>query len=189
LAFGSVVMPVKAILMTVLSLTASFGALVWIFQDGRLERLLGYESTGAIELTIPVVMFAVMFGLAMDYELFLLSRIREEYDRRGDTHESVVFGVEHTAAIITRAALLLVAVMLGFIAGDMLIIKQLGVGMVIAIAVDVTVVRGLLVPAAMQLLGHYNWWAPGPLARWWRRSGIGVDESPPPVAVRPEQPA
>lgn len=177
LAFGSLVMPLKAIVMNVLSLTASFGALVWIFQDGRAEWLLRYESTGAIELTIPVVMFAVMFGLAMDYELFLLSRIREEYDRRKDTHESVAFGIEHTGTIITRAALLLIAVMLGFISAEMLIIKQLGVGMAVAIAVDVTIVRGLLVPATMQLLGHYNWWAPAPLARWWRRAGAGVDES------------
>lgn len=185
LAFGSVVMPLKAIAMNVLSLTASFGALVWIFQDGRFERLLGYESTGTIELTIPVVMFAVMFGLAMDYELFLLSRIREEYDRHEDTRASVAFGIEHTGTIITRAALLLVAVMLGFVAADMLLIKELGVGMIVAIVVDVTIVRGLLVPATMQLLGHYNWWAPGPLARWWCRTGIGVDESPPPIC-RPE---
>src|SRR5690606_27402758 len=124
----------------------SFGALVWIFQDGRFERLLRYESTGEIELTIPVVMFAVMFGLAMDYELFLLSRIREEYERNADTRESVAFGVQQTGTIITRAALLLIAVMLGFIGGEMPLVKELGVGMAIAIAVDVTIVRGLLVP-------------------------------------------
>ncbi len=186
LAFGSFVVPLKAIVMNVLSLTASFGALVWIFQDGRLEWLLRYESTGNIELTIPVVMFAVMFGLAMDYELFLLSRIREEYDRYGDSRESVAFGIEQTGTIITRAALLLVAVMLGFISADMLLIKELGVGMAIAITIDVTIVRGLLVPATMQLLGDFNWWAPGPLARWWRRAGVGVDES---VTSGPAEPA
>ena len=179
LAFGSVIMPIKAILMNVLSLTASFGALVWIFQEGRFESLLRFKSPGSIELTIPVVMFAVVFGLAMDYELFLLSRIREEYDRHHDTHRSVTVGLERTAQIITRAALLLVAVMIGFASADMLLVKELGVGMAIAVIVDATIVRALLVPATMQLLGHYNWWAPGPLARWWKRMHLGVDERTP----------
>ncbi|HEY6876821.1 MAG TPA: MMPL family transporter [Polyangiales bacterium] len=179
LAFGSVVMPIKAILMNVLSLSASFGALVWIFQDGRFEGLLGFESPGSIELTIPVVMFAVVFGLAMDYELFLLSRIREAYDRSHDTHSSVTIGLERTAQIITRAALLLVAVMIGFASADMLLVKELGVGMAIAVVVDATIVRALLVPATMQLLGHYNWWAPPGLAALWRRLHLGVDERDP----------
>lgn len=179
LAFGSVVMPIKAILMNILSLTASFGALVFIFQEGRFESILNFESPGTIELTIPVVMFAVVFGLAMDYELFLLSRIREAYDRTKDTHQSVTIGLERTAQIITRAALLLVAVMLGFASADMLLVKELGVGMAIAVIVDATIVRALLVPATMQLLGHYNWWAPAPLARWWSRMHLGVDERSP----------
>ncbi len=171
-AFGSLVMPLKAIVMNTLSLTAGFGALVLIFQDGRLEHLLHFESTGAVDITVPVAMFAVLFGLSMDYELFLLSRIREEYDRVHDTTASIAFGIEQSGTIITRAALLLVAVMLGFVAADMLLIKELGVGMAIAIAVDVTIVRALLVPATMKLLGHYNWWAPRPLARLWERFGI-----------------
>ncbi|MDB4975908.1 MAG: drug exporter of the superfamily-like protein [Myxococcaceae bacterium] len=179
LAFGSVIMPIKAILMNVLSLTASFGALVFIFQEGRFESLLRFKSPGSIELTIPVMMFAVVFGLAMDYELFLLSRIREEYDRHKDTHRSVTIGLERTAQIITRAALLLVAVMVGFASADMLLVKELGVGMAIAVIVDATIVRALLVPATMQLLGHYNWWAPGPLARWWQRAHLGIDERSP----------
>ena len=179
LAFGSVVMPFKAILMNVLSLTASFGALVWIFQDGRFESLLRYQSPGTIELTIPVVMFAVVFGLSMDYELFLLSRIREAYDRTHDTHASVTIGLERTAQIITRAALLLVAVMIGFASADMLLVKELGVGMAIAVTVDATIVRALLVPATMQLLGHYNWWAPAPLAALWKKMQLGVDERDP----------
>ncbi len=179
LAFGSVVMPIKAILMNCLSLTASFGALVFIFQDGRFEELLGFRSPGSIELTVPVVMFAVVFGLAMDYELFLLSRIREAYDHTGDTRSSVVTGLAHTGKLITRAALLLVAVMLGFISADMLLVKELGVGMAIAIAIDATIVRLFLVPATMQLLGRYNWWAPAFLERLWRRSGLGVDERDP----------
>jgi uncharacterized membrane protein YdfJ with MMPL/SSD domain len=179
LAFGSVIMPIKAILMNVLSLTASFGALVFIFQEGRFESLLRFKSPGSIELTIPVVMFAVVFGLAMDYELFLLSRIREEYDRHHDTHRSVTIGLERTAQIITRAALLLVAVMIGFASADMLLVKELGVGMAIAVVVDATIVRALLVPATMQLLGPYNWWAPAPLARLWKRMQLGVDERSP----------
>jgi uncharacterized membrane protein YdfJ with MMPL/SSD domain len=179
LAFGSVVMPIKAIVMNVLSLTASFGALVWIFQEGRLESLLDFKSPGNIELTIPVVMFAVVFGLAMDYELFLLSRIRESYDRTHDTKLSVTEGLEHTGQLITRAALLLVAVMIGFISADMLLVKELGVGMAIAVIVDATVVRALLVPATMQLLGHYNWWAPSFMAKWWKRHSLGVDERSP----------
>lgn len=179
LAFGSVVMPLKAIIMNVLSLTASFGALVWIFQDGRLEELLDFRSPGNIELTIPVVMFAVVFGLAMDYELFLLSRIREAYDRTGDNAQSVTIGLERTGQLITRAALLLVAVMIGFMTADMLLIKELGVGMAVAVIVDATIVRALLVPATMQLLGHYNWWAPEPLVRLWNRLNLGVDERSP----------
>jgi RND superfamily putative drug exporter len=179
MAFGSVIMPLKAIVMNILSLSASFGALVFIFQDGRFESLLAFRSPGSIELTVPVVMFAVVFGLAMDYELFLLSRIREAYDESGDTRESVATGLAHTGKLITRAALLLIAVVLGFVTADMLLVKELGVGMTIAIAVDATVVRIFLVPATMQLLGRYNWWAPGPLARLWQRSGLGVDERGP----------
>jgi RND superfamily putative drug exporter len=179
LAFGSVIMPLKAIVMNILSLTASFGALVWIFQEGRLQGLLRFRSPGSIEITVPVVMFAVVFGLAMDYELFLLSRIREIYDQTGDTHTSVARGLERTAQLITRAALLLVAVMVGFITADMLLVKEMGVGMAVAVIVDATIVRALLVPASMQLLGSYNWWAPPRLAAWWRKLHVAVDESEP----------
>jgi trehalose monomycolate/heme transporter len=176
LAFGSVVMPIKAIVMNVLSLGASFGALVWVFQEGRFEGLLDFESPGTIELTIPIVMFAVVFGLAMDYELFLLSRIRESYEESSDTHQSVTHGLERTGQLISRAALLLVAVMIGFVSADMLLVKELGVGMAVAVIVDATIVRALLVPATMQLLGAYNWWAPRPLARLWHKLHLGVDE-------------
>jgi RND superfamily putative drug exporter len=179
LAFGSVVVPLKAIVMNVLSLTASFGALVWIFQDGRFEELLGYQSTGTVELTIPVVMLAVVFGLAMDYELFLLSRIREAYEDTRDARASVALGLEQTGRIITRAALLLIAVTVGFISADMVLVKELGVGMAIAIAVDATIVRALLVPATMELLGRHNWWAPRWLERLWHRLGLGIEERAP----------
>jgi uncharacterized membrane protein YdfJ with MMPL/SSD domain len=177
MAFGSLVMPLKAIVMNILSLTASFGALVFIFQDGRLEGLLNFKSPGHIEMTVPVVMFAVVFGLAMDYELFLLSRIREAYDQTGDTRSSVARGLERTGQLITRAALLLVAVMTGFICADMLLIKEMGVGMAVAVIVDATIVRALLVPASMRLMGAYNWWAPPRLAALWKRMHLAVDES------------
>jgi uncharacterized membrane protein YdfJ with MMPL/SSD domain len=177
MAFGSLVMPIKAILMNILSLTASFGALVFIFQDGRFEKLLDFHSPGNIEMTVPLVMFAVVFGLAMDYELFLLSHIREEYDHTGDTRSSVARGLARTGQLITRAALLLVAVMAGFISADMLLVKEMGVGMAIAVIVDATIVRGLLVPASMRLMGAYNWWAPPRMAALWKRMHLGVDES------------
>jgi RND superfamily putative drug exporter len=183
LAFGSIVIPLKAILMNALSLSASFGALVWVFQEGRFEHLLRYTSTGQTELTIPVVMFTVVFGLSMDYELFLLSRIREEYDRTANTVRSVALGLERTAKIITSAAALLVAVMAGFMTAELLLAKELALGMAIAIAVDATIVRALLVPATMQLLGRLNWWAPAPLARLWRALGLGLDEREAPASA------
>lgn len=179
LAFGSVVMPLKAIVMNALSLSAAFGALVWIFQDGRFERLLNYRSTGSIDLILPVVLFAVLFGLAMDYELFLLSRIREAYEETGDGRSSVSLGLQQTGRVITRAAVLLITVMLGFITADMALVKEIGVGVTIAIVVDVTLVRALLVPSTMALLGRYNWWAPGFLVRARAGLGAGIDERTP----------
>jgi RND superfamily putative drug exporter len=161
-AFRSVVVPLKAVLMNVLSLGASYGLLVWIFQDGHLSGLLGFEPLDGIDPTIPLVMFAVVFGLSMDYEVFLLSRIREEFLRTGDNRESVISGLAHTGRIITSAALILLVVIGAFAAGQLVYVKQIGVGIGSAIALDVTLVRALLVPATMQLLGAWNWWAP----RW-----------------------
>ena len=178
LAFGSVVLPVKAVLMNVLSLSASFGALVWIFQDGHLSGLLGFESTGAIEATQPILMLAMAFGLSMDYEVFLLSRVREQWDATGDNVTAVATGLQRTGRIITSAALLLVVVIGAFATSGIVFIKMIGVGMIIAILVDATVVRALLVPATMRLLGRWNWWAPAPLARFWERHGIREDSGP-----------
>ena len=178
LAFGSVVLPVKAVLMNVLSLSASFGALVWIFQDGHLSGLLGFESTGAIEATQPILMLALAFGLSMDYEVFLLSRVREQWDRTGDNTAAVATGLQRTGRIITSAALLLVVVIGAFSTSGIVFIKMIGVGMIIAILVDATVVRALLVPATMRLLGRWNWWAPAPLARFWARHGIRESDLP-----------
>jgi trehalose monomycolate/heme transporter len=171
LAFGSVLLPIKALIANILSLTASFGAIVWIFQYGHLSDWLDFTPTGTIEASQPVLMFAIAFGLSMDYEVFLLSRVREEWDRTGDNAEAVASGLQRTGSIITSAALLLIIVVGAFATSGISIIKMVGVGLVIAIAVDAVLVRTLLVPATMRLMGRANWWAPGPLARFWERHG------------------
>jgi putative drug exporter of the RND superfamily len=171
---GSVVVPVKAIVMNVLSLGASFGALVWVFQDGHLAGLLGAEGAGAIDPTVPVLTFAITFGLSMDYEVFLLSRIKEAWDQTGDNDLAVALGLQRSGRIVTSAALLLVVVFSGFMAAGMLTIKQVGLATVLAVLLDATVVRMLLVPATMKLMGRWNWWAPAPLRRLHRR--VGLDE-------------
>ncbi len=184
-AFRSVLVPIKAILMNVLSLGASYGLLVWVFQDGHFSKLLRFEPLDGIDPSIPLVMFAVVFGLSMDYEVFLLSRIREEWQRTQDNQASVIFGLAHTGRIITSAALILLVVIGAFAAGDLVYVKQIGVGMAAAIALDVTLVRALLVPATMQLLGKWNWWAPGwlggaPAPVWLRAPERGEGRRPGP---------
>ncbi|GAA0913871.1 MMPL family transporter [Nonomuraea longicatena] len=179
LAFGSVLLPLKSVVMNLLSLSAAFGAITLIFQHGYLSDLLGFEPVGAVDANFPVLIVAIAFGLAMDYEVFLLARVREHYDRTGDPAESVALGVRDTAAIITNAALLLGVVVCGFLLSSITLMKMIGVGLIIAIAVDATLVRALLVPATMGLLGHAAWWAPAPLARWWRRHGIRETEAAP----------
>jgi len=166
-AFRSIAVPIKAIVMNVLSLGASYGLLVWVFQEGHGVGWLGAERLDGIDSTVPLIMFAVIFGLSMDYEVFLLSRIREEWLRTGDNRESVIEGLARTGRIITSAALILLVVVGAFASGDLVYVKQMGVGMVAAIALDVTLVRALLVPATMQLLGDWNWWLP----RWLRGGG------------------
>lgn len=167
-AFGSVTLPIKAMIMSSLSLTASFGAIVWIFQDGRLQSLLHYTSLGLSDITLPLVMFAIVFGLSMDYEVFLLARVREEYARCRDNTEAVALGLARTGRLITSAAALLVVVVVAFSTSQMLFLKALGIGMALAIILDVTIVRALLVPATMGLMGRWNWYAPAPLGRLWR---------------------
>jgi putative drug exporter of the RND superfamily len=169
---GSVIVPLKALLMNALSLGATFGALVWVFQQGHLSGLLGFESFGAIEAWVPVVVFVFAFGLSMDYEVFLLSRIKERYDQAGDSDAAVAGGLQRSGRIITSAALLVMIVFLGFALGQNLGIKQMGLALAVAVAVDATVVRCLLVPATMTLLGDKNWWAPGPLRRLHDRYGL-----------------
>jgi RND superfamily putative drug exporter len=172
MAFGSLVIPLKAILTTLLSLVASFGALVWIFQDGNLSGPLGFTSTGTIEATQPVLIFAVAFGLATDYEVFLLSRIREQWARSGDNSAAVATGLQQAGPIITGAAVLLVVVIGAFSTSGITLVKMVGVGMLVTVLLDATIVRGLLVPATMALLGPANWWAPAPLHRFWLRHGL-----------------
>jgi RND superfamily putative drug exporter len=183
-AFGSVVLPVKAILMNLVSLGASFGAVVWVFQDGHLAGWLGFTPTGYLEPNLPVLILAVLFGLATDYEVFLLSRIREQWDATGDNTVAVATGMQRTGRIITAAALLLVVVVAGFTTGQIVFAKLIGIGMITAIVVDAALVRTLLVPATMRLLGRWNWWAPRPLRALHRRVGLEG-----PKAARPAEAA
>ncbi|WP_306324049.1 MULTISPECIES: MMPL family transporter [unclassified Streptomyces] len=170
---GSVIIPIKQLVLNTLSLTASFGAMVYVFQDGHLKWLVGdFVHTGQLEVTVPILMFCVAFGLSMDYSVFLLSRIREEYLATGDNTRAVAFGMERTGRLITAAALI-VAIVLGALAtSELSILKLLGAGLALAVLVDATLVRGLLVPAAMRLLGHVNWWAPKPLKKLHRKFGL-----------------
>jgi RND superfamily putative drug exporter len=178
---GSVVVPVKAIVMNVLSLGASFGALVWVFQEGHLSGLLGFDPPGMVDITIPVLIFVFAFGLSMDYEVFLLSRIKEAWDQTGDNDRAVALGLQRTGRIVTSAAALIVVVFLGFAAGELLTIKEVGLGMAIAVVLDATVVRMLLVPATMKLMGRWNWWAPPAMRRFHDRYGLAEQRpSPPP---------
>jgi uncharacterized membrane protein YdfJ with MMPL/SSD domain len=172
LAFGSVVLPLKAIVMNVLSLSATFGVIVWIFQWGHLSRLLQFTPTGTIDPTMPILILAIIFGLSMDYEVFLLSRIREHYDLTGDNTAAIATGLQRTGGVITSLAFLLIIVVGAFSASGITFIKLIGVGMIVALVIDATIVRILLVPATMRLLGRANWWAPGPLHRLYARYGI-----------------
>jgi len=189
LAFGSVVLPVKAIVMNVLSLAATFGVMVWVFQWGHLSWLLRFTPTGTIDPSTPILMLAIIFGLSMDYEVFLLSRIRERYDVTGDNTSAVASGLQRTGGVITSAALLLVIVIGAVSASGITFIKLLGVGMIVALIVDATIVRVMLVPATMRLLGRANWYAPRPLRRLYAKYGISESDGPDEVengSARPE---
>lgn len=169
---GSILVPIKALLINVVSLGASLGVLVLVFQDGRFESLLNFSSVGGIEAIIPILVVALGFGLAMDYEMFLLSRIKEYRDQGMSNNEAVVMGLQRSGRIITSAALIVVLVFGGFALGDLLVIKETGIALAVAVAIDATLVRCLLVPATMTLLGEWNWWAPAPLRRLHDRLGL-----------------
>ena len=191
--FGSVVIPIKAIILNLLSLSATFGAMVWVFQDGNLSGLLNFTAIGTIDATTPILMFCIAFGLSMDYEVFLLSRIKEEYDRTGDNELSVARGLERTGRIVSAAALLIAVVFIAFATSQVSFIKLFGVGLTLAVLMDAFVIRGTLVPAFMRLAGGWNWWAPAPLRRLHDRIGISehvdldADEDPGLVEIDPDR--
>ena len=174
---GSIMVPVKALALNVLSLSATFGALVWIFQEGHLAGLLGFTPTGTIAMYTPILLFCIAFGLSMDYEVFLLSRIKEEYDLGRSNEESVAVGLEKTGGIVTAAALLLAVVFVAFATAEVSVVKVFGVGLTIAVMVDAFVIRTALVPAFMKLAGRANWWAPRGLRRFHLRFGVWENES------------
>ncbi len=159
-AFRSIVVPLKAVVMNLLSVGAAYGLLVLVFQEGIGASLLGFQQTPIIEAFLPMFLFTVLFGLSMDYHVFLLSRIKERYDETGNNSESVAYGLRATGRIITGAALIMVAVFGGFALGDLVPMQQMGFGLAVAIIIDATVVRMVLVPASMELLGDWNWYFP-----------------------------
>ncbi|KAB1140790.1 MMPL family transporter [Streptomyces luteolifulvus] len=181
---GSVLIPVQAVLLNALSLTAMFGAVVWVFQDGHLSGLLGFTSPGSIETTLPVLMFCVAFGLSMDYGVFLLSRIKEEHDRTGDHNEAVRHGLQRTGGLITAAAVILAVVMVAIGTSRVTNTKMLGLGIALAVLMDAMIVRSLLVPAVMRLTGRATWWAPAPLRRFHERFGLSEGEEPAPAVTQ-----
>jgi uncharacterized membrane protein YdfJ with MMPL/SSD domain len=178
---GSVVLPVKQLVMNALNLSAVFGILVFVFQDGRLEGLLDYRGQGALEQTMPILLFAVVFGLSTDYGVFLLSRIKEARDNGASDSESVAIGLERTGRIVTAAALLFAIAIGAFATSQIIFIKENGIGTALAVLIDASLIRALLVPSLMELLGHWNWWAPKPLRRLHDRFGLS-DAGPEAVA-------
>jgi RND superfamily putative drug exporter len=178
LMFGGILVPVKAIVLNLLSLTATFGALVWVFQQGHLSDTLDFTVTGTIDATNPILMFCIAFGLSMDYEVFLLSRIKEEYDLTGDNALSVAWGLEHTGRIVTAAAATLSVVFIAIATSQVTFIKLMGVGLTLAVIMDATLIRAVLVPAFMRLAGRANWWAPQWMRRIHDRFGISESDSP-----------
>lgn len=185
---GSLIMPIKALILNTLSLSATFGVLVWGFQDGHLQQVLNFQSTGSLDSTQALLIFALAFALSMDYEVFLLSRIREQYDVLRDNREAVAFGLQRTGWLITSAALLLAVVIGAFASSKIIFIQELGVGVALVILMDATLIRSLLVPAVISLLGHANWWAPRPLRALWQYIGLREQEQPPVLDEPPAAP-
>ena len=183
--FRSVVIPVKAIVLNLLSVGAAYGVLVWIFQYGHLESLLGFTSTGAITSWMPLFLFVVLFGLSMDYHVFILTRIREAFDRGQSTDDAVAHGIKSTAGVVTSAAAVMVSVFAIFATLSLLIFKQLGVGLAVAVLIDATLIRGVLLPATMKLLGDWNWYLPKWL-EWLPHVGPGDGAGLPPQGDEPD---
>ncbi|MFH8462552.1 MMPL family transporter [Streptomyces sp. NPDC017991] len=176
---GSLLLPLKALVLNCLSLSATLGVLVWGFQEGHLRGVVGdFVVTDSITWTVPLLLFCLAFGLSMDYEVFLLSRIKEEYDRTGDNTASVARGLERTGSMITAAAVLISIVFLGFLISGIVYLKAIGLGLALAVLMDATLVRGLLVPAFMRLVGKGNWWAPKPLRALHAKAGLREHQDP-----------
>jgi RND superfamily putative drug exporter len=180
LMVGSLLVPAKAIVLNMLSLSATFGALVWVFQDGHLASVLHFTSTGTISVVVPILLFCIAFGLSMDYEVFLLSRIKEEYDLHGDNDEAVAVGLERTGRIVTAAAALITVVFIAFTTAGVSVVQMFGVGLGVAVLADAFIIRTALVPAFMRIAGRANWWAPRSLRRLHLRFGVWETE---PLAI------
>jgi len=185
---GSLIMPIKALILNTLSLSATLGVLVWGFQEGHLQQILHFQAIGSLDSTQALLIFALAFALSMDYEVFLLSRIREQYDLLRDNREAVAFGLQRTGWLITSAALLLAVVIGAFASSKIIFIQELGVGVALVILMDATLIRSLLVPAVISLLGNANWWAPRPLRALWQVIGLREHEQPEPLAEPPAAP-
>jgi putative drug exporter of the RND superfamily len=183
-AFRSIVIAAKAIALNLLSVGAAYGVLVLVFQHGVGKNLFGFSSTAGIDPVVPLLLFVILFGLSMDYHVFLLSRIREAVQRGASTEEAVAHGIKSTAGVVTSAALVMVAVFAVFIALSLLFFKQFGVGLAAAILIDATIVRGVLLPASMKLLGDWNWYVPSWL-EWLPHLGLAEDEAPPETTATP----
>ena len=181
---GSLIMPLKAVMLNMLSLSATFGGLVWIFQDGHLQDILHFHSLGSIDATEPVILFALAFGLSMDYEVFVLSRIKERFDATGDNRQAVSSGIQSTGWLVTSAALLMGIVFGGFGLAKTISLQEIGIGLAIAVLIDATLIRMLLLPATMRLLGTLNWWAPAPLRWLWQYIGLKETEAAPALALQ-----
>jgi len=184
--FRSIVIPIKAIILNLLSVGAAYGVIVWIFQDGHLQSFLGFHSTGAIISWMPLFLFVVLFGVSMDYHVFILSRIREAYDRGMPTDQAVSHGIKTTAGVVTSAAVVMVAVFAVFATLSLTFFKELGVGLGVAVLIDATLVRAVLLPASMKLLGDWNWYLPSWL-EWLPRIGPGGAPALPPAAERADE--
>jgi RND superfamily putative drug exporter len=184
MVFRSLVIPVKAIIMNLLSVGAAYGLIVLVFQHGVGADLLGFNQADSIEAFLPIFMFAVLFGLSMDYHVFLLSRIQERFLQTGDNAAAVAYGLRSTAHIITGAALIMIMVFAGFAMGDMTALQQTGFGLAVAVFIDATIVRTVLVPASMQMLGEWNWYLPSWL-QWLPKIHVEGDEAPASPALRP----
>jgi RND superfamily putative drug exporter len=185
--FRSLVIPIKAIILNLLSVGAAYGVLVWVFQYGHLESLLGFKSTHSITSWMPLFLFVVLFGLSMDYHVFILSRVREAFDRGSSTEEAVAHGIKSTAGVVSSAAVVMVSVFAIFATLSLLIFKQLGVGLAVAVLLDATLVRGVLLPATMKLLGDWNWYLPRWLD-WLPHVGPGDGQGLPPETGRAPAP-